>query len=190
MTKKIRHQGAELEVYPTNTPIIWGAAGLHDLQNRKGETFVRRVRFRSPGHNSLGEALEKADADFKNVAGRVGAQIVSHQWGIYPVRNNNNRYFLGSQEKINQNHPDLLPDRHILVAEVELLRDVRKLSPGQKDLIRTACARFDDEVAPGEPYWSEAIPAQFTTICPAAGRKTGWPLILTDVEPIMDIKPK
>lgn len=184
---KLHHQGAKLEVYPKSTPIIWGSAGLCDLQNRKSDTFIRRVRFRSIGHASLGDALAKAEDDFRNVADRVGASVIDHQWGIYPVRNNNNRYFLGSQEKHRQEHPDLLPEHYILVAEVEIIRSVRKLSTIQKQAIRRACSAYVDEVPSGESYWSEAIPAQFVTMQPKEPAKE-WPITLVDIEPIMDIK--
>lgn len=184
---KLYHQGAELEVYPRSTPIVWGSAGLGDLEHRKGESFVRRTRFRSLGHTSLGDALAKAEDDFQNVTNRAGGQVVSHQWGVYPVKNNNNRYFLGSQAKITQEHPNLLPEHHILVAEVELIRGTRKLSTKQRQAIRHACSTYVEEVPSGESYWSEALPLQFVTAEPSEpGQK--WPIILVDIEPIMDIK--
>jgi hypothetical protein len=187
MATHIRHQGARLEVYPPGTPIVWGPAGLSDIQNRNGSSFVRRTRFRSFGHEGLGDALDKAEEDFCKVAKLAGATVVEHQWGILPVKNNNNRYFLGSLAKRNQEHPDLLPDNHILVAEVELIRNTRKIGKQQRQLIRGACTAFIDSTPIGEPYWSEAFPGQFTTTQPPEAPSSRQ-LVLVDIEPIMDQK--
>lgn len=188
MLERYRHQGITLDIYPPSTAIVWGRAALGDIDNRKGSTFVRRVRFRSFGHSTLEEALDKADKDFNDVANRVGARVVDHSWGFYRVRNNSNRYFLGGHDKKSQErHPPLLPDQLILVAEVELLRGLRKTSAQQRNIIREACSDFKATVKPGESYWSEAIPSQFSTYQPIHSAST-WPLILHDIEPIMDVK--
>jgi len=75
----------------------------------------------------LGDILSKTDTELDRVAGLCGSIVVDHEWGLYPLSNDDEaRYQLYKPD-----YPELLriPPRHLVVAEVHVVKNAKRITP-------------------------------------------------------------
>lgn len=172
-----RNIGLELPVYGPETRIAWGKNQVRTAEQRREDTFVRRMRFRAPESSSLKEALSTADDTYDAIALFAGAKVVKHTWGLFKAPGSQ-QYFKCQPGE----HKPLLPDDYILVAEVDIIRGIRGLTGQQKKQLNGSIDLYDRSVS--DQIWADAHPSQFTHgYGPGRAQPGIW---LVDIEPIFD----
>lgn len=86
--------------------------------------------------NGLMDILKRTDDELAVVAEMCGAFVVGHEWGLYPAPQHATQY-----SGFRPLPPELLPEDHILVAEVDVIR-------GTKDIVS-----LDLNIAEGTEHW-------------------------------------
>lgn len=166
----------ELPMYGPETKVVSTKPGLREAAKGPDETIVRRVRLGTTlGGITLEETLKIADSGFAAVASKCGAQVVPHAWGLYRVGAQDNQY-----DELHDSHP-LLPPDHILVAEVDVIRSLTKVTDPQ--YLRVNQARRAYEESAEGLVWKESQPYQFGNGIIDCDNVTR--LWLFDIEPIL-----
>ena len=169
-----------IPIFSPETPVITTKRGLIDASYDSDQTnLVRRARIRAPGFDSLRDVLDCADHEFNRVARRVGAKVVRHNWGL--VRTPGvSPYFIHEDDR--DKPAEIVPDDHILVAEVDIIRSVVANSIFKDGLINLI--RYDYQRRSRGPLWGDPhIDNFWTGIAPGDTERRLW---LLDIEPILE----
>lgn len=146
---------------------------LRTIQENTSERFVREVRL-GPGIGiaTLTEYLDLADEIFDYTATAIGAKVIGHTWGLAPP----NPY-------IHRPHP-LVPPSATVVAEVDILRNVRDLTESEARNARVSMTDFANlRRSIGQPWWRDYDAKQFINgQLTVEGREELW---LVDIEPFL-----
>jgi hypothetical protein len=174
MTLSLSGPGLELPVYNPETTIIADYDTLTEVSVLETDTFVRVVRFRAPGSASLTEALAIADEEFDYIAQSVGAEVVGHSWGLLPITPELPNEYL-------ENRDPLLPDGHILVAKVDVVRCLQLFLASEAIDIERGVEDYNQYDSPSGLCWCDANIDQFVF---GTGKNRGEPSMwLVDIEP-------
>lgn len=130
-----RYSGIEIPVHDPDVPVATStqlkqpSKFQREIAQAGAPTFLRAALIElldsehAPG--SLAELLEKTDEELDAVAELCDAEVVGHEWGLYPVKGKGYDYeylrYLPSFSGVYG--LEGMPAGHILVAEVELVCD-------------------------------------------------------------------
>jgi hypothetical protein len=122
-----RNASPDLPIYGPDTQVLFSGE-IFDAQDLEQDSFARAIRVEAPrlmGNNLL-RILNKADRHLERIARTCGAQLLEHTWGLYDASNE------PADDVVYQrgNRPESLgiPDDHIVVAKVPVIRSVRRLT--------------------------------------------------------------
>lgn len=161
----------ELRTYPDSISIAWTKMDLQQQARVSGNgTMMRSTALDTPDFVflSLERILEYSDNLFTLYAQKCGAAVVRHTWGLAAV-----------EPPAAFKHP-LIPAHHSLVAEVDILQDVRPVSPSEAARIEAGirCVEEDPDLF---VIWTESRPEQFVHGTSSRTQESGvW---LVDIDP-------
>lgn len=161
----------ELRTYPDSISIAWTKKDLqHQARMSADSTMIRAAALNTPDFAflSLERILAYADNLFTLYAQKCGATVVRHTWGLAAV-----------EPPAAFEHP-LIPAHHSLVAEVEILQNVRPVSAREAARIDASIRSVEDD-----PdlfvIWTESRPEQFVQGTSSRTQESGvW---LVDIDP-------
>ncbi len=138
-------------------------------------TAIRYCDIMAPKDYSLREVLEIADDEFENIARITGTFVVTHSWGLFkaPAPTSINDMYIRRGQ---------LPRHYLLAAEVEVIRNIRKLTADQKsDLEQVGSDYYSSEQRRAGLTWTDLSANQFIN-----GKRQGE---LTERTWLVDIEP-
>ncbi len=121
-----------------------------------GNTSIVRVVFMQAENmkpTSLLDFVETADEQFENAAGYCEANVVPHSWGL------RNIVGLPHYGRYPQSQHPLIPTGYGLVAEVNVIQDVRSLEPDNRFAVAKGLVEYKRNEGP--ILWSDRTPSQF-----------------------------
>ncbi len=120
MAETLKHNGLDLPVFPSDTPICFDKAGMRAAATTGADHFVRQVHpYGATTPQGLGKLLYEADQQFEELAEHAGARVVPHTYGIYEMSPE-------ERQRRSIAYQDLLPAGHLLVAEVAVVQGFRR----------------------------------------------------------------
>lgn len=168
-----RHWGLDLPVFPSDSEVLnrWQ---VREIAEHPDNQVIRYVNIFAGGCRqlTLKKALRTADKEFRRVAEMGGAAVIPHTWGLYPRGPSFNPH--STQVEV-----DLLPQGHLLVAEVDVVRNPIEVDDSTADGLLEALRGYAQNRK--GLSWSDANLKQFvhgaTSVQPVP---TLW---LVDIEP-------
>ena len=127
-----RFLGLELPVYDANAEVLNREAYLKVPETEK-TTFVRVIGIRAPGINTLKQCLTLADRELQKAAEICEGEVVDYEWGLF-----DNSVQGLEPHQMYQDGYELLPEGHLLVAEVPVIDRRRTFSGWYDDLCDNA----------------------------------------------------
>jgi hypothetical protein len=112
----------DLPVYEADSPLT-DPARLEGAETLTSTTFLRAVHadFYTADNSETGiglkDFLDEADAELERAAGLCRASVAGHRWGLMQQPSDQRPY----------THNLAIPEGHILVAEVDIIRDAVQL---------------------------------------------------------------
>jgi hypothetical protein len=171
-----RFFGLELEVFPPETPVIRSKSDLRKISD-SGETHV--VRQVNPGgFTSLGHTLKVVDRRFKALEEACDVRVVDHRWGLYPIDPTKERWIPHYSEP-------RVPRNHLVVARVEVIRNLTPLSDDESADLRNEIIPWQTELwQAGKAYPPDLGIVQFGKGENPNNEPATW---LLDVDPQLDV---
>jgi len=184
MPDLLRYHGLELPKFdPDEVPI---AVSKEEIQqaaaNTDSNTIVRLAFLDAIGCPTLKYAIDAFYDGIEQVSEDCGADVVGHQFGLceWPLMV---PYAIG-QDTLTEN-PGILPEGHILVAEVDVIRNLTELTQAQEAAIACAAVAYRCQSLRSsfQHRWNDLLSEQFKNgVGPYETEERLW---LLDIEPAL-----
>lgn len=145
-----RYKGVELPIYPPDTPVMT----LYDLKlapNHVAEVakatgkFVRAIDIAFHEHHlspiGMNRLLTKTDEELSRAARLCDADVIGHDWGLYPIKNAGweiEEYVPSWKTRLMTR----LPKGYILVAEMDYVEETAPIEGQFKEAITDGQRRY------------------------------------------------
>ncbi|HYF96425.1 MAG TPA: hypothetical protein VD947_00100 [Patescibacteria group bacterium] len=149
-----KYQGIEIPLHGPEVDVPGFLDFPTAIREHEGPTFIRPIGIyfmgiesgsaqeRSIAKLGLSKILDMTDTELQEVAGLCEASIVGHQWGLHKVPEK-------KQEILSRYNPHpvpllsrLLPEGHIVVAEVDVIKGSTRLPSNIREKIRLGNQRY------------------------------------------------